>query len=74
MLKNLARFLLVLNLIHGNDKHNRLLVQLVLNGLRRHQYELDPVCHVFELFVFEHIFGKKQSLLSLFIHGLPTME
>ena len=30
--------------------------------------------HVFELFVFEHIFGKQQSLLSLSIHGLLTSD
>ena len=29
-----ARFLLVFILIHGNDKQDRLLAQLVLNGLR----------------------------------------
>ena len=33
LLKNLARFLLVFILIHGKDKHDRLLVQLVRNGL-----------------------------------------
>ena len=33
-LSNSARFLLVFILIHSNDKHDRSLVQLVLNGLR----------------------------------------
>ena len=44
---NSTRFLLVFILAHGNDKHNRLLVQLVLNGLRRHRYELDAVNTIF---------------------------
>ena len=30
--------------------------------------------HVFELFVFEHTFGKQPSLLSLSIHGLLTSD
>ena len=37
--------------------------------LKRHQYKLE-----FELFVFEHIFGKQQRLLSLFFHGLLTVK
>ena len=45
------------------DVHDRLLLQLLLNGLREAQYEF-----------FKHNFGKKQSLLSLFIHGLLTVE
>ena len=36
-----------LYLFHGNNKHDRLLVQLFRNGLRR-QYELDPVNAIFK--------------------------
>ena len=36
-----------LYLFHGNNKHDRLLVQLFRKGLRR-QYELDPVNAIFK--------------------------
>ena len=39
LLKNLARFLLVFILIHGKDKHDRLLVQFVLTDLQRDVYK-----------------------------------
>ena len=43
LLKNLARFLLVFIWIHGKDKHDRLLVQFVLNGLtEEHIQNMDP--------------------------------
>ena len=58
-LYNLTRFLLVFILIHGNDKHDSFLVQLVLNGLTEAPVRVRPCeCHVFELFVFEHSFEK----------------
>ena len=46
--------------IHGNDKRYRLLVHLVLNGLREAPVRvyIDPVNAMFFLSVFEHIFGK----------------
>ena len=54
-LQNLARFLLAFILIRGRDKHDRLLVQFILNGLRKAPAYRSSECHVFELFVFEYI-------------------
>ena len=54
-----------------------LLVQIVLNykGLREALVRVRSCkCHVFELFLFEHIVRKWQCLLSLFINRPLTME
>ena len=46
--ENSARFLLVFILIHGKDKHDRLLVQIVLNGLREPTVRVRSCkCHMF---------------------------
>ena len=58
-------------MIHGNNKQDCLPVKLVLNGFREEPVQVRSCeYHVFELFVFDHIFGKQQSLLSIFIHGV----
>ena len=58
-LKNSTRFLLVFILIHSNDKQDRLLVEIVLNGLREAPVRVRSCkCHVFELFVLEYTFEK----------------
>ena len=53
----------------------RLLIQIVRKGLREALVRVRSCkCHVFELFLFEHIVRKWQCLLSLFINGPLTME